>query len=251
LSQRSADILVFVPTYNEIGSVDTLCDEILALDLRLDLLFVDDDSPDGTGRALDRLAAEHANVSVIHRPGRQGIGMAHIVGITRAYELGYRQLVTMDCDGAHPPQYIPDFLEAGKSASVVVGSRFLRGGSLPGWSLFRRILTRMGHWLTETMLGMGYDATGAFRLYDLGRVPLHAWDTVRSRGYSFFFESLYVFHVNGFSIAEVPIHLPARTQGHSKMNLREILRSVKLLLTTFLASLFDKQRFRIRDPQGP
>ncbi len=245
MSHDQRDTWVVVPTYNERGNVETICREILALDVALDLLFVDDNSPDGTGRILDELAKQSDGVRVLHRAGRQGIGTAHRAGIDWAYERSYRRLVTMDCDGAHPPQYIPDLLEAGKTANIVVGSRFLRSGSLPGWSLFRRGLTRAGHTLTYLLLGMGYDATGAFRLYDLTRIPHGAWDVVRSGGYSFFFESLYIFHVNRYTIAQIPIHLPARTQGHSKMDLVEILRSLRLLFSTFLASLFNKRRFRI------
>jgi dolichol-phosphate mannosyltransferase len=242
------DTLVVVPTYNEVGNVETICSELLALDVALDLLFVDDNSPDGTGKILDGLAKRHDNVRVLHRVGRQGIGTAHRAGIDWAYDRNYRRLVTMDCDGAHPPQYLPDLLAAGSDANVVVGSRFLKSGSLPGWSLFRRCLTRAGHTLTYLLLGMSYDATGAFRLYDLTRIPRGAWDVVRSGGYSFFFESLYIFHVNRYTIAQIPIHLPARTQGHSKMHLGEMWRSLRLLFSIYFASLFNKRRFRIEAP---
>lgn len=224
-----------------------MCSEIMALGLDADLLFMDDASPDGTGEVLDGLARKHARVSVIHRERKAGIGSAHLDGITYAYERGYQRLVTLDCDFTHSPALIPTFLAAGDTAAVVVGSRYMRANSLPGWSLMRKALTRVGHILTETMLGMSEDATGAFRVYNLEAIPRSLFARVRSRGYAFFFESLLILNRSSFSIAEVPITLPARSAGHSKMSLGEIRRSLVTLGSLFIATRTDPDRFEFRN----
>jgi dolichol-phosphate mannosyltransferase len=235
--------LIAIPTYNERENVGPMCEQIVALGLDADLLFLDDSSPDGTGAALDALVSTHARVRVIHRPAKAGIGAAHFDGIGLAYDEGYTRLVTLDCDFTHSPELIPAFLARGETADVVVGSRYIESDSLPGWTVIRKMLTAGGHVLTKTLLGISQDATGAFRAYDLTRIPREAFGLVRSRGYSFFFESLLVLTRNGFTVAEVPIKLPARTAGHSKMSLVEIRRSVETLGMLFWATKTDPGRF--------
>jgi dolichol-phosphate mannosyltransferase len=242
----SEKTLIFVPTYNERDNVGPMCEELVALGLDSDIVFLDDHSPDGTGALLDELAKQHARVSVIHRAGKAGIGSAHLEGIAYAYDKGYRRLVTLDCDFTHSPSLIPVFLERGKKTDVVVGSRYLEPGSLPGWSVFRKALTKFGHLLTESMLGISQDATGAFRVYNLETIPRETFDLVQSRGYAFFFESMLVLNKNGFSIAEVPIALPARTYGSSKMSLREVQRSVATLGSLLIAQETNPGRFRLK-----
>jgi dolichol-phosphate mannosyltransferase len=237
--------LIFIPTYNEIANVGPMCEQILALGLDADLLFMDDGSPDGTGQRLDELAKGHPRLRVIHRAAKSGIGSAHYEGIDLAYREGYDRLVTLDCDFTHSPDLIPAFLARSDSADVVVGSRYLQRGSLPGWSMVRRSLTSVGHVLTKNMLGISQDATGAFRAYNLRAIPRALFDLVRARGYAFFFESMLVLERNGHAIAELPISLPARTAGHSKMSLREIQRSVTTLMSLFVADQTDPARFRL------
>jgi dolichol-phosphate mannosyltransferase len=238
--------LIFIPTYNERDNVEQICERICALHLDADVVFMDDSSPDGTGQILDRLARKHARLSVIHRPGKSGIGSAHIDGIAYAYDHGYERLVTLDADFTHPPEAIPEFLSHADSSDVVVGSRYLESNSLPGWTLFRKSLTTLGHLLTENALGMPQDATGAFRVYNLEKIPRRLFELVQSRGYAFFFESLFVLLTNGFRIAEVPLALPARTNGSSKMSYSEVGRSVKTLGSLYLTNLNDPARFRLR-----
>ncbi len=238
--------LVLVPTLNESGNVERLCREVLALGSDVHLLFVDDNSTDGTGEILDRLAAEFDSVEVIHRAGKLGVGSAHVAGIRWAYAHGYDRLVTMDCDFTHDPRFIPALLaSAERGADVVVGSRYLQKDSLAGWNPSRKALTHIGHLLTRTLLGMRYDATNAFRCYRLDVIPRRAFDVVVSGGYSFFFESLYVLHRNGFRIAEIPVPLPKRTYGSSKMGLREIHASIKLLVVTCFKAFFNPEKFDI------
>ena len=230
--------LVFVPTYNERENVRRLCSEILALDLRVDILFLDDNSPDGTGEVLDELAASHPNVHVIHRPGKLGIGSAHRDGINWAYDRGYSTLATMDCDFTHRPEDLPEIIRRSRDCDVVVGSRYSHPESLNDWTFFRKSLTLLGHVATNALLRMKYDATGAFRVYRLDRIPREVFSLVRSTGYSFLFESLYALFVNGHSIREVPIVLPARTYGHSKMRASDAFGSLAHLAGVALAQLF-------------
>lgn len=240
-------ILVFIPTYNERENVEVIAAQILEQDVGADLLFLDDASPDGTGEALDRIAASSPRVTVIHRRGKLGVGSAHLDGIARAYARGYDRLVTMDCDFTHSPADLRRMLAAADAHDVVVGSRFLRPGSLREWNPLRRFLTKLGHLLTRRLLGLEYDATGAYRVYRLDRVPRAIFELVTSAGYAFFFESLFLLHRNGCSIAQVPIDLPARTYGHSKMSFLEPWRSLKQVAALYVASSLHPGQFRIAD----
>lgn len=238
-------LLIFIPTYNERGNVERMAREISALDLDADILFLDDNSPDRTGETLDRLAAQIPRMSVIHRSGKQGIGSAHQIGIAWAYDGGYDVLISLDCDFTHDPKDIPRLLAALEGYDVAVGSRYLKRGSLPGWNLVRRSLTLFGHFLTTRLLGLPQDASGAFRAYDLHRIDRDLFSLVPSRSYSFFFESLFVLARNGLQINEIPIVLPARTYGSSKLTLKDIFGGGSYIFWLTLASLLHPERFRL------
>lgn len=239
-------LLIFVPTYNERHNVERLCDELVALPIVADVLFMDDASPDGTGPILDELARRHPAVRVIHRDGKQGIGTAHRAGIAWAYDHDYDLLVTLDADFSHSPSDVPRLLAAlDDDADVVVGSRYLRRGSLPGWNLYRRTLTTLGHALTATMLGMPYDASGALRLYDLRRIPREVFSLVTATSYAFFAESLFVLHLDGARIREIPIVLPARVYGSSKLTIAEARRTARLLVRLWFTELVSPERYRL------
>lgn len=254
-------ILIFIPTYNECENVGPLAEQLLALPLDADILFVDDNSPDGTGALLDRLAQGQERLKVRHRPGKAGIGSAHQDGIRYAYEQQYQVLVTMDCDFTHSPADIPRLLAALTGHQVAVGSRYLQAGSLDDWSFLRKSLTRLGSFATRRLLGIHCDATGAFRAYDLTRLPARLFQLVPAAGYSFFFESMYVLQKNDVDIAELAIVLPKRTYGHSKMRLRDVWRSGMQILSLALAERVTPAQFRLStrtitldptliDPQG-
>lgn len=218
-------LLIFVPTFNERDNAPRMAKAIAELGLDADILFVDDNSPDGTGRLLDDLRAEIPRLLVHHRSGKLGIGSAHAGAIAWAYDQGYTTMVTLDCDFTHNPGDIPRLLSGLEAADAVVGSRWVTKNSLPGWNLMRRAITFSGHMLTRFVLGLEQDASGAFRAYHLGRVPQEAFALVKSSGYSFFFESLFLLKRNGCRIAEVAITLPARTYGSSKMTISAALKS--------------------------
>ena len=235
--------LVFIPTFNERENIELIYCEIKKLKLDIDLLFLDDNSPDGTGEVIDRLAREDSRVHTIHRAGKLGIGSAHQDGIRWAYQEGYHTLVTMDCDFTHLPEDIERFLKGLSDFDVVIGSRYMDAKSLSDWNLFRKTLTHAGHFLTKHLLRMPYDASGAFRAYRLDRIPHGLFDLVHSKSYSFFFESLHVLSMNQFKILEVSIFLPTRTYGHSKMKISDAIASLQLLWKTWLRTVFERDEY--------
>lgn len=235
--------LIFIPTYNESENINLLVAQILALKIDLDILFMDDNSPDGSGELLDSLANKYANLKVIHRTGKLGIGSAHKEGIEYSYKNNYQLLITMDCDFSHPPEFIPNLIENLKEFHIVLGSRYLRQDSLKDWNLLRKTLTYTGHFLTKFLLGMNYDATNAFRIYNLEKIPWRIFKKIDSISYSFFFESLFVIHLNQLTIGEIPIYLPKRTYGHSKMSYKDVVRSLMLLVELFIKKIFYRKRY--------
>lgn len=231
-----------VPTYNEADNVAPLAGRILAAVPGATLLFVDDNSPDGTGEILDELARDEPRIIVMHRAGKEGIGAAHVAGIDWAYDNGFAVLVTMDGDLTHVPEHIPLLLDTLKTNDVVAGSRFHPEGGLEDWTPLRRALAHSGHLMTALLLGLSHDATGAFRAYDLRTVPREVFHLVESKGYSFFFESLKLLQVNGARIDDIPVVLPARAYGHSKMKLSDALMSVRMLARVAARTRFRRSR---------
>ena len=222
--------LIFIPTYNEIRNIFRLYKHLKSLEIDLDLLFIDDCSPDGTGDALDSLAKNDNNLYVIHRKEKLGIGSAHKDGIAWAYAQGYKLLVTMDSDYSHSPDDIERFINLSKESDLIVGTRYIKYNSMGDLSLLRRFLSFSAHCMTRFFLRMPYDSTNAFRLYRLDRIKAHLFDQVVSNGYSFFFESLYIIHSKKISITETPIKLGGRTAGETKMSIYDAMISVKTLL---------------------
>jgi dolichol-phosphate mannosyltransferase len=241
-------LLIFIPTYNEAENIKSIYSQIKALQLNADMLLLDDNSPDGTGGIMDDIAAADSSVHTIHRSGKLGVGSAHQDGIKWAYDHGYKTLITMDCDFTHSPDCIPKFIFHSEGYDIVIGSRFMSEGSLSTWNAMRKFLTHAGHFLTTSLLKMPYDATGAFRLYKLDKIPQGTFELVHSKGYSFFYESLYILFLNHHPIKEVPINLPARTYGHSKMDWKNVRRSVTQLVHLYLNTLVQKESFIYADP---
>jgi dolichol-phosphate mannosyltransferase len=184
---------------------------------------IDDGSTDGTDTIVEQLGREHPSIALMQRGSRQGIGSAHITALRLAKERGYVRLVTMDADFSHSPADIPRFLAAAATSDIVIGTRFARADSLKEWNLFRKGLTHLGHFLTRALLSLPYDASGGFRIYTLARIPQDLIDRLNARNYEFFFESLTLMHRRGLSIVEIPIDLPARTYGESKMQLKHMV----------------------------
>jgi dolichol-phosphate mannosyltransferase len=227
-------ILVGIPTLNEVRNVEPMVQRLLKLPFSFDLLFVDDNSDDGTREVLNRIADQYSFIKVIHRPSKLGIGSAHKEILRFSYEHAYEALVTLDCDFSHQPEDIPRLFSEPVDLPLVVGSRFLDSESLSEWNLKRKFLTHLGHWLTSRLLQLPMDATGAFRLYRLNLIPCEIWGRVQSDGYAFFFESLVVARQSGVTCREISIHLPKRVYGESKLNFQQALRSLKVLFQLYL-----------------
>ena len=243
---KKSTTILCIPTYNESQNIKIIYEQIIGLKLDLDILFIDDNSPDGTGAIIDSFITQNPHVHALHRPCKSGIGSAHKAAIDWAYTNGYETCITMDCDFSHSPKYIQAFCDNAKNAPVVVGSRYMEPNCLDGWNIIRKILTHSGHILTRFILGMPYDATGAFRLYSLSQIDATLFSKIRSNGYSFFYESLYIIYKNKIPVCEIPIHLPPRTYGHSKMQVKDMVHSLSFLGSLCLRSLFHKKSLLVK-----
>lgn len=241
-----SNTVIFIPTYNEVENVERIFLEIRSCVPGMHILLLDDNSPDGTGKVIDGLAVNHPDTFVIHRSGKQGIGSAHKAGIAWACEKKYDVLITMDCDFTHSPSYIINFIRHSDKADIVVGSRYMKKHSLATWNIFRKFLTKLGHFLTVNLLDMPYDASGAFRLYNLKNIDYGIFSMIRSDGYSFFFESLFILNFNQKRIFEIPIELPSRTYGTSKMTWKDAWKSFDFLISLYFRKLFNRKSLKLK-----
>jgi dolichol-phosphate mannosyltransferase len=211
--------LVIVPTYNERENLPALVERVRALPVAVDLLVVDDNSPDGTGQLADELAAKHPSIHVLHRAGKNGLGRAYIAGFLWALERDYEFIFEMDGDFSHNPADIPAFLEAAQNADLVLGSRYSNGIRVINWPLKRLVLSLGAAKYVQIITGMPFtDPTGGFKCFrrrTLQSINLHA---VRSNGYSFQIEMTHKVWRHGMKIAEVPIIFTDRFLGSSKMS---------------------------------
>ena len=239
-------LLIAIPTYNEAENVEIICQRVLDSVPDCTLLFIDDNSPDGTGELLDIISSNDKRVIVIHRTSKLGIGSAHQTAINHAYQNGMTELITLDADFTHSPEHIPAMLDLLQFCDVVVASRFIGEGGLEGWSWGRKAMTHLGHVLTTVLLRLPFDASGAFRAYNLKNVSKKTLEMTSSPGYAFFFESLKILHLNKVSIKEYPIVLPTRTYGHSKMKVRDIVRSLSFMVFLSIKVLFRMNKLRAK-----
>ena len=223
--------LVVLATYNERQNIDCLLDAILALPRRCDVMVVDDNSPDGTGRHVQERAAAEPRIIPVLRAGRGGVGSAHREGWRQARRAGYARIVTLDADLSHDPQDIPRFLDAlDAGADVAIGSRFVPGGRLDyrGW---RRFLSLKGNSVARRMLSLPIsEYTTSFRAARLKRVPVGLIESIPNDGYSFFLTATVRLARQGLRLKEIPIHFHERGAGVSKMPRLEILRGVANLM---------------------
>src|SRR5438874_5703452 len=211
--------LVVVPTYNERQNLPPLTQRLLALPVKVDMLVVDDNSPDGTGKIADQLASEFPSIYVLHRMEKAGLGRAYIAGFKWALERGYELAFELDGDFSHNPDDIPMFLEAAKDANLVLGSRYLNGIRIINWSLGRLMLSKCAAKYVQIITGMPFtDPTGGYKCFRRRALQAIKLDEVRSYGYSFQIEMTHRLWRQGFKIAEVPILFTDRFQGHSKMS---------------------------------
>lgn len=212
--------LVIIPTYNEAQNVPNLLPQVLAQDDRIEVLVVDDASPDGTGEIADSLAQSEPRIHVMHRETKRGLGTAYRAGFRWALERGYDFVFEMDADFSHDPKHLPEFLTAAHSADLVLGSRYLEGRvTVVNWPMGRLLLSYFANLYARLVTGLDvFDATGGFKCYR--RAVLEAIDlaAVRSNGYAFQIETTFRAWRKGFRIKEIPIVFVDRTEGHSKLS---------------------------------
>jgi dolichol-phosphate mannosyltransferase len=212
-------VLVIVPTYNECENLDLIAGRLHAAVPTANLLVVDDNSPDGTGKLADELAARHAWVHVLHRPGKQGLGAAYVAGFAWAREHGYDVVVEMDADGSHAPEQLPRLLAALDQAELVLGSRWVEGGEVVNWPRSRELLSRGGNLWTRLALGLPLkDATGGYRAYRRSVLDEVLAREVASQGYCFQVDLAWKIWQAGHRVVEVPITFVERERGESKMS---------------------------------
>ena len=212
--------LVIIPTYNERESLDSIVRRVLAADERVEVLVVDDASPDGTGELADGLAEQEPRVTVLHRAGKLGLGTAYLEGFEIALDRGYAAAFEFDADGSHPPERLPAMLDALEDgADLVIGTRWMPGGRTENWPLKRILLSRFASLYARTLLRSHIrDITAGYRGYRAS--TLHALDrsAIRSNGYCFQIETAWLVEGLGLRIDEVPITFVERAEGASKMS---------------------------------
>jgi dolichol-phosphate mannosyltransferase len=220
--------LVCVPTYDEKENVVAIVEAVLAAAPDVDVLVIDDNSPDGTGRLADEIAAREPRVHVLHRAGKEGLGRAYLAGFAWALARGYGLVLEMDADFSHDPRYLPAMLEAAREADLVLGSRYVPGGGTVNWGVARKLISRGGSLYARTILGIPIrDLTGGFKCFR--REVLEAIDlpTVECSGYAFQIELTYRTLRKGFRVREIPIVFVDRRVGHSKMSRRIVLEALR------------------------
>ena len=226
MSAAPAKVMVVLPTYNEKENIREIAAALFDLDIPdFHLLIVDDNSPDGTGNiaeALTRQARYQGKMYVLHRPEKQGLGPAYKQGFKQALSLGAEIIIQMDADFSHQPKYIPQMLEQARRHDIVLGSRYVKGGSVDEqWGFLRQWLSRWANRIyTPGILNIPInDATGGFRLFHRASLMGMNINQVKANGYVFQVEMIFVAHRLGFNIKEIPIHFPDRIRGTSKMSI--------------------------------
>ena len=225
--------VVIVPTYNERDNIEPLLRQLLDLPLRLHVIVVDDNSPDGTGDLAEMLASKSGGrVQVIHREGKLGLGTAYIAGFRQALSDGAEYILTMDADFSHNPRYIPVMLEKARQGfDLIIGSRYVPGGGTRNCALPRILLSWGANGFARLMLGLrAHDTTAGFRCYRSRVIESIGLDEIRSSGYSFLIEMLYRAQRRGWRVGEVPIIFDNRRLGQSKISREEIIRAQQTVL---------------------
>ena len=221
--------IIVIPTYDEKDNVEPMAKAVLAQGDDFEILFVDDNSPDGTGDVIERMRKDEPRIHCLHRLKKEGLGRAYIVGFEEAIRLGAERIVQMDCDFSHDPKDLPRLV--GVDADLVIGSRYVKGGATPGWPFKRRLISRLGGVFIRTVTGMPLrDPTGGFKCWK--RATLEALDlaSVESAGYSFQLEMNHRTWKRGLAIREIPIVFTDRVAGYSKITPGIAVESIKIAL---------------------
>ena len=244
-------VAVVIPTYNERDNIRPITARVRSAVPGADLLVVDDNSPDGTGKIADELAAEDEHIHVLHRPAKAGLGAAYIAGFEAALDQGYDTIVEMDADGSHRPEDLPELLAGLASADMVLGSRWMPGGKTLNWPKSREFLSRAGNAYARMMLGIPLrDITGGYRAYRASALWKIGLEDVESVGYCFQIDLVRRAVQAGLAVAEVPITFVERTHGASKMSKAIVREALSRVTRWGITMRFRRPRLRITPSQG-
>ena len=232
--------LVIIPTLNEKINIFDLYKKLKKLNIKFDMLFVDDNSDDGSQEVIKKLAKKNKNVKYIFRPKKMGIGSAHKDAFKWAYQRRYSVLVTMDADGTHDPKYIKLLIKKLKDHSMSISNRFMKPNLLKNWPPSRIFLTYLRHITIQIFLSVPYDTSGAFRCIDCKKVPLSDLIAAKDNGYSYFWESIFILHRKKHSIAQAAVPLPYRQVGSTHITSRDIFFAIYYLLIVFIRKILGK-----------
>ena len=224
-------VFVVIPTYDEKDNVKRMAEAVLSQSFTSDLhlLFVDDNSPDGTGEVIEGMMKSEPRIHCLHREKKEGLGRAYVAGFQKAIELGAERIVQMDCDFSHDPRDLPRLIA--EDADLVIGSRYVKGGDTPGWPFKRRLISRAGGIFIRTVTGMPLrDPTGGFKCWKTSTLRKIDFETVGSKGYSFQLEMNHRTWKAGCSIREIPIVFTDRVAGYSKITAGIATESIKIAL---------------------
>lgn len=238
----SEKALVIIPTYNERENIVPLVKTILGLPVEIDILIVDDNSPDGTGQIAEQLAKENPRVHVLHRQEKNGLGRAYCAGFAWALERDYEYILEMDGDFSHNPADIPMFLKAAENADLVIGSRYSNGIRVINWPLKRLLLSMGAAKYVQIITGMPItDPTGGFKCFRRGTLQKINLSEIKSNGYSFQIEMSHIVWRNGMKIVEVPIIFTDRFQGKSKMSRKIVWEAIWMVWRLLIQNKFRRR----------
>jgi len=226
--------LVIIPTYNEALNVKNLIIKIFRFQKKIDILFIDDNSPDGTSDIIKNTKIKKKKIFLINRKKKLGIGSAHKLGLKWGFKKKYKKIITMDADGTHDPKYFKKLLYLSDTNHVVITNRFLRKDAMKSWPILRVLITKIRHSAVKLLLGMPHDSSGAFRCYNVHYVDINDILKAKDEGYSFFWESLFIFYKKKYLIKEIPATLHSRYLGSSKIRIKDIIYAIYYLFKIYL-----------------
>ncbi len=227
-------ILLVIPTLNEFGNIQKIYKKIQSVNKKINILFIDDNSIDGSQKIIIDLKKKNKKVNYIFRKKKLGIGSAHKVGINLAIKKNYRYVCTMDCDGTHDPKHIKEMLIKIQNSDLVITNRFLKKNSLKGWDIKRILITKLRYYLVWFFLSTKFDGSGGFRLYDLKKIKLKDILESKDNNYNFFWQSTFLLEQKKYKITEIPINLPDRVIGSSKMKFKDLISGLLNLIKFFI-----------------
>ncbi len=231
MRKRKNQTLIVVPTYNEKGNIETVYQKIFCATKACDLLFVDDNSPDGTGKIAETISCRDSHVKVLHRPEKMGLGSAYVHGMEKAVEWDYRFVIAMDADLSHDPANIPRMLELVRVNDLIIGSRYVKDGGMVNWGMWRFFISRSANHFARWILGIRFqDCSGGYKCYRVDLLRKIGLQKIFSFGYSFQVEILFRALRAGAKIDEFPIVFVNRHEGESKLTAREMLQYVMTVL---------------------